>query len=155
MELKMADRNMRTPQMPRQTTPRQTLPRQTGTRSTPNLDRIFSAFILGIFLLIAAGGIGGKLTALTEQIKNTVFADTDSFSTPSELTITDKTYMTEVEAAEYLNLTTEKIVSLINSGEISSYVITPSGYSIAKTALDEWFDNEAYQNEIKNNENNQ
>jgi excisionase family DNA binding protein len=134
----MADRNYRAPRNP---------------RPAVNLDRIISSIILGVFLLIAAGSLGAKIDALTEQMKVTVFADTDSFSTPSELTITDKTYMTEVEAAEYLNLTSEKIVSLITSGEIKNYVITPSGYSIAKTALDKWFDNEAYQNEIKANEN--
>jgi excisionase family DNA binding protein len=119
-----------------------------------SFDRCLSAVILGIFLLIAASNLGSKITALTEQLKGMTFSDVNTFSSPSELVITDKTYMTENEAAQYLNLTSEKIVSLLTTGEIEQYVRTQSGYSIAKTALDKWFENEAYQAEIENNSEN-
>ncbi|MDR0947373.1 MAG: excisionase family DNA-binding protein [Ruminococcus sp.] len=127
---------------------------QSRPRGGFSIDRCLSAVILGIFLLIAASSLGGRITALTEQLKSMTFSDVNTFSSPSELVITDKTYMTETEAAEYLNLTSDKIVSLLTSGEIKNYVKTQSGYSIAKTALDKWFDNEAYQAEIENNSEN-
>ena len=60
-------------------------------------------------------------------------------------------YMTESEAGEYLNLSTEKVIELIANGEITEYVKTDSGYSISVKVLDEWFDNEAYQTKLKYN----
>ncbi|MDR0903867.1 MAG: helix-turn-helix domain-containing protein [Ruminococcus sp.] len=125
---------------------------RTGVRHTglPG-ERIIASIILGVFLLIAAGNLGTKITALNETIAKTSFSDTNSYSTPSELTYTDKMYMNTEEAAEYLHMTPGEISTLITSGEITEYIRTESGYVIAKTVLDAWFENEAYQNKLKAN----
>ena len=68
---------------------------------------------------------------------------------PSDLEMGQKKYLTEAEAADYLNITREKVVNLITSGEITEYVKTDTGYSISVSVLDNWFDNEAYQNKLK------
>jgi hypothetical protein len=114
-------------------------------------ERILASIILGIFLLIAAGNLGGKINALNETISKTSFSDTNTYSTPSELTYTDKMYMNTEEAAEYLHMTPAEVSALITSGEITEYVSVDSGYIIAKTVLDAWFENEAYQNKLAAN----
>jgi excisionase family DNA binding protein len=115
-------------------------------------ERILASIILGIFLLIAAGNLGGKISALNETITKTSFSDTNTYSTPSEFTYTDKMYMTTEEAANYLHMTSTEISALISSGEITEYIRTDSGYVIAKKVLDAWFENEAYQNKLAANE---
>ena len=67
------------------------------------------------------------------------------------MAVGNNNYMTEAEAGEYLNLSTEKVIELIANGEITEYVKTDSGYSISVKVLDEWFDNEAYQTKLKYN----
>jgi hypothetical protein len=114
-------------------------------------ERIIASIILGIFLLFAAGNLASKITALNETITKTSFSDTNTYSTPSEFTYTDKMYMNTEEAAEYLHMTPTEISSLITSGEITEYIRTESGYVIAKTVLDAWFENEAYQNKLAAN----
>ncbi|MBQ8827350.1 MAG: excisionase family DNA-binding protein, partial [Oscillospiraceae bacterium] len=66
----------------------------------------------------------------------------------SEISYGTSKYLDEQEAAAYLNLTEDEVLSLIRSGEITEYVKTGTGYSISVDVLDEWFDNEAYQNKL-------
>ncbi|MBR4095734.1 MAG: hypothetical protein IKK42_00345 [Oscillospiraceae bacterium] len=109
------------------------------------------AVILGICILIAGLNISGSVKKLNKTITETQFAATNTLSVPSEMTVGNNNYMTESEAGEYLNLSTEKIIELIANGEITEYVKTDSGYSISVKVLDEWFDNEAYQTKLKYN----
>lgn len=103
---------------------------------------------LGICILISGFNIGGGLKKLNNTLAETNFTSTNTFNTPSSMAMGEKKYMSEDEAAEYLNMTSEKVVSLISNGEIKEYVKTDSGYSISVKVLDEWFDNAAYQTRI-------
>lgn len=107
------------------------------------------AVFLGICILIAGINIGGSVRKLNKTIEEKTFASTNTMNAPSEITMGQQKYLTESEAAEYLNVTKEKIVNLISSGEITEYVKTDTGYSISVSVLDNWFDNEAYQNKLK------
>jgi excisionase family DNA binding protein len=112
-------------------------------------ERIIASIILGVFLLIAVGNLSSKISALNETISKTNFSDSNTYSTPSEFTYTDKMYMNTEEAAEYLHISSENVSALVASGEINEYITTESGYVFAKSVLDAWFENEAYQNKIK------
>ena len=112
---------------------------------------LIGAVFLGICILIAGLNIGGGLRKLNKTIAETQFSDTNTVSTPSELSVAEKKYLTEKEAAEYLNLSTDRILELISRGEIAEYIKTETGYCISVSVLDSWFDNEAYQMKIKNN----
>lgn len=109
------------------------------------------AVILGICILIAGLNISGSIKKLNKTVTETQFASTNNLSVPSEMSVGNNNYMTESEAGEYLNLSTEKVIELIANGEITEYVKTDSGYSISVKVLDEWFDNEAYQTKLKYN----
>ena len=109
------------------------------------------AVILGICILIAGLNISGSIKKLNKTVTETQFAATNTLNVPSEMAVGNNNYMTEAEAGEYLNLSTEKIIDLIATGEITEYVKTESGYSISVKVLDEWFDNEAYQTQLKYN----
>ena len=109
------------------------------------------AVILGICILIAGLNISGSIKKLNKTVTETQFAATNTLNVPSEMAVGNNSYMTEAEAGEYLNLSTEKIIDLIAAGEITEYVKTESGYSISVKVLDEWFDNEAYQTKLKYN----
>ncbi len=65
--------------------------------------------------------------------------------------MTQKKYLNETEAGAYLNISPEKVLSLITSGDIKEYIKTDTGYSVSVDVLDEWFDNESYQTKLKNN----
>lgn len=112
------------------------------------------AVFLGICILIAGINIGSGVRKLNKTIEATTFASTNTLNIPSDVTMGQKKYMTESEAADYLNITKEKVVNLITSGEITEYVRTETGYSISTSVLDNWFDNEAYQNKLKSNASN-
>jgi excisionase family DNA binding protein len=103
-------------------------------------ERVLASIILGVFMLIAAGGVSSKLGTLNETISKTTFAGTNSFSKPSDISYSERVYMNVNEAADYLNMTTDEVNKLLSDGEISDYVKTSSGYSIAKKALDDWFE---------------
>ncbi|MDE5741679.1 MAG: helix-turn-helix domain-containing protein [Oscillospiraceae bacterium] len=107
------------------------------------------AVFLGICILIAGINIGGGVRKLNKTIEEKTFASTNTMNAPSEIEMGQKKYLTEAEAADYLNITREKVVNLITSGEITEYVKTDTGYSISVSVLDNWFDNEAYQNKLK------
>lgn len=113
---------------------------------------LLGLIFLGICILIAGFSIGGNLKKVSKTITETNFSDSNTYNAPSEINYGMKKYLTESEAAEYLNLTTEKIVELIRTGEITEYVNTDKGYSISVAVLDAWFDNEAYQNKLKANQ---
>jgi hypothetical protein len=108
-------------------------------------ERIIAAIIFGIFLLIAAGNIGKSITDLNKTLTDKNFSDMNSYSSPSEITYSEKMYYTEAEAAEYLGITAERVAALALAGEIPEYIRTDAGYVFSKVVLDEWFENESYQ----------
>lgn len=112
------------------------------------------AVFLGICILIAGINIGGSVRKLNKTIEEKEFASTNTMNSPSELTFGQKKYLTVEEAADYLNITRERVINLITSGEIGEYVKTDTdngGYSISTDVLDKWFDGEAYENKLKSN----
>ena len=112
------------------------------------------AVFLGICILIAGINIGGSVRKLNKTIEEKEFAATNTMNAPSELTFGQKKYLTVEEAADYLNITKERVINLITSGEIGEYVKTDTdngGYSISTAVLDKWFDGEAYENKLKSN----
>ena len=106
------------------------------------------SIVLGVCILIAGLNIGGGIRKLNTTLTEKNFSDTNSFSAPSDVNYNTSKYLTEEEAAEYLNLSADEFLSLIKSGKITEYVKTSTGYSISVTVLDAWFDNEAYQNKL-------
>jgi excisionase family DNA binding protein len=118
-----------------------------GPRIMPG-ERIIAAIIFGIFLLIAAGNIGKSITELNKTLTDKNFTDSNTYSSPSDITYEEKTYYTDVEAADYLGITAERVKALIAAGEIPEYIKTDAGYVISKTILDEWFENASYQARI-------
>ncbi len=106
---------------------------------------------LGICMLIAGFSIGGNIKKLGKTIEEKSFAAASTFSVPDSMGMTQKKYLNATEAGEYLNISPEKVESLITSGEIKEYIKTDKGYSVAVDVLDEWFDNESYQTKLKNN----
>lgn len=109
---------------------------------------LLGSIILGICLLVAGFNIGGNIKKMNKTVTDKVFADTNTYNAPSDLTSIEKKYLTETEAAAYLNLSKDKVLQLISSGEIAEYVKTDTGYSISVKVLDEWFENEAYQTKL-------
>ncbi|MCI5904662.1 MAG: excisionase family DNA-binding protein [Oscillospiraceae bacterium] len=109
---------------------------------------IIGAIFLGICILIAGINIGGGIRKLNKTMSEKTFADSNTYNVPENMSFGQKKYLTEDEAAEYLNLSKEEIVNLITSGEINEYVRTSKGYSISADVLDSWFDNAAYQNTL-------
>jgi excisionase family DNA binding protein len=64
---------------------------------------------------------------------------------------TNRKFLTEAEAAAYLNISQDKVVSLITNGEITEYIQTDTGYSIDIDDLDSWFENEVYKRTMEKN----
>ena len=106
---------------------------------------------LGICMLIAGLSVGGSIRKLNKTIEEKNFAASSTFSVPDSMGVSQRKYLSEKDAAEYLNISSEKVVSLITSGEIVEYIKTDTGYSISIDILDQWFDNEAYQTKLKVN----
>ncbi len=104
---------------------------------------------LGICVLISGLNIGGNIKKLNKMMEEKTFSAPSSFSVPDSMNMGEKKYLSEAEAGEYLNLSAEKIVELINSGDIDEYVKTADGYSISVSVLDKWFDDEAYKTKHK------
>lgn len=121
-------------------------------KKTGGINATFIGLVfLGICMLIAGFNIGGNIKKLGKTIEEKSFAAASTFSVPDSMGMTQKKYLNETEAGEYLNISSEKVVSLITSGDINEYIKTDDGYSIAVDVLDEWFDNEAYQTKLKAN----
>lgn len=111
---------------------------------------VVGSLILGICIIIASSNIAGKITKLNATIENTQFAST--MKVPENISVSataQRTYLTDTEAAQYLNLSdSTEVVSLIKKGEITEYIQnSKGGYSISKEALDDWF----YEQVNKNN----
>lgn len=107
---------------------------------------------LGICMLIAGLSVGGSIRKLNKTIEEKNFAASSTVTVPDSMGIAQRKYLSEKDAAEYLNISTDKVVSLITSGEISEYIRTDTGgYSISIEILDQWFDNEAYQTKLRVN----
>ena len=103
---------------------------------------VVGSLILGICIIIASANIAGKITKLNATIENTQFAST--MKMPDNISVSataQRTYLTDTEAAQYLNLSdSTEVVSLIKKGEITEYIQnSKGGYSISKEALDDWF----------------
>ena len=112
---------------------------------------VVGSLILGICIIIASSNIAGKITKLNVTIENTQFAST--MKVPENISVSataQRTYLTDTEAAQYLNLSdSTEVVSLIKKGEITEYIQnSKGGYSISKEALDDWF----YEQVNKNSE---
>lgn len=113
-----------------------------------NAGFLVGSVFLGICILIAGLNIGGNLKALTKSVNDKAFASTSNYTVPSDFSYIGKSYLTETEAAKYLNLSEDEVLKLISSGEINEYVKTDNGYSISVKVLDAWFENAAYQTKL-------
>lgn len=109
------------------------------------------AVVLGICVLISGLSIGGGIRKLNKTMTDKSFSNISNVTTPDSVSYGEKKYLTEDEAAEYLNLTSQEMETLLTTGEITEYVRTGTGYSISVKVLDEWFDNESYQNKLAGN----
>ena len=113
-----------------------------GRQSSIISPTVVGSLILGICIIIASSNIAGKITKLNATIENTQFAST--MKIPENISVSataQRTYLTDTEAAQYLNLSdSTEVVSLIKKGEITEYIQnSKGGYSISKEALDDWF----------------
>lgn len=128
---------------------------QTNRNRSPRSGMINGTFIgavfLGICVLISGISIGGGIRKLNKTVTDKSFSNISNVTQPDSMQVSEKKYLTEDEAAEYLNLTSQEIVTLITTGEITEYVKTGTGYSISVKVLDDWFDNESYQNKLAGN----
>lgn len=113
---------------------------------------LIGSIILGVFILISAiivsSGFKKLASALTEQ------SFSDSYSSPDTLTVnspTTKKYLTQSEAAAYLNVSESDISKAISDHKIDEYITTSEGYSISIDSLDDYFLDEAYQIQMKLN----
>ena len=112
---------------------------------------VIGAVFLGICVLISGLSIGGGIHKLNKTLADKSFSNISNVTQPDAMKVSEKKYLTEDEAAAYLNLTSQEIVTLITTGEITEYVKTGTGYSISVKVLDDWFDNESYQNKLAGN----
>lgn len=113
---------------------------------------LLSAIILGIFILISAIIVGSGLKKLSAALTEQSFSD--SYSSPDTLTVnspTTKKYLTQSEAAAYLNVSESEISKAIADHKIDEYITTSEGYSISIESLDDYFSDEAYQIQMKLN----
>jgi len=125
-----------------------------GSRSYPKISGNFiGSLFLGICILIAGISIGGAVKKLSTAVEKQTF--TSTLNSPSALSVdmngTNRKFLTEAEAAAYLNISQDKVVSLITSGEITEYIQTDTGYSIDIDDLDSWFENEVYKRTMEKN----
>lgn len=128
---------------------------QTNRNRTSGSKMINGSFVgavfLGICVLISGLSIGGGIRKLNRTLADKSFSNISNVTQPDAMKVSEKKYLTEDEAAAYLNLTSQEIVTLITTGEITEYVKTGTGYSISVKVLDDWFDNESYQNKLAGN----
>ena len=124
-----------------------------GRQSSIISPTVVGSLILGICIIIASSNIAGKITKLNATIENTQFAST--MKIPENISVSataQRTYLTDTEAAQYLNLSdSTEVVSLITKGEITEYIQnSKGGYSISKEALDDWFYEQVNKNSAPN-----
>ena len=111
------------------------------------LGSLLGSVVLGVCIIIAGSTVAGSVKKLTAAVEAQTFAS--SYASPSNLTVSstaDKKYLTETEAAAYLNMPVEEI-----KGEIEQYVKTSSGYTISVDQLDTFFGQKAYDTMTSNN----
>lgn len=128
--------------------------RKSTSGSYPKISGSFiGPIFLGICILIAGVSISGAVKKLSTAVEKQTF--TSTLNSPSSLSVdmngVDKKYLTEAEAAAYLNISSEKVILLITNGEITEYIQTDTGYSIDIDDLDSWFENEVYQKVMEKN----
>jgi len=126
--------------------------RKPAPKPNNSLGTLISAVVLGISIIIAGATISGAVKKLTAAVEAQTFSS--SYASPSNLTVSstaEKKYLTETEAAEYLNLPVDEIRASITKGEISQYVKTSDGYTISVEQLDEYFNQKAYETMNNNN----
>ena len=114
------------------------------------LGSLLGSVVLGVCIIIAT--VAGSVKKLTAAVEAQTFAS--SYASPSNLTVSstaDKKYLTETEAAAYLNMPVEEIKAAITKGEIEQYVKTSSGYTISVEELDKFFGQKAYDTMTSNN----
>lgn len=128
------------------------MPQNQAGKSRNNVKMLNGTFIgavfLGICVLISGLSIGGGIRKLCKTMEEKSFSSINNITQPESVNYSEKKYLTESEAADYLNLTVKEIETLLTTGDINEYVKTADGYSISVKVLDEWFDNEAYQNTL-------
>ena len=113
---------------------------------------LLGSVVLGVCIIIAGSTVAGSVKKLTAAVEAQTFAS--SYASPSNLTVSstaDKKYLTETEAAAYLNMPVEEIKAAITKGEIEQYVKTSSGYTISVEELDKFFGQKAYDTMTSNN----
>ncbi|MDD7429669.1 MAG: hypothetical protein SOU50_04715 [Oscillospiraceae bacterium] len=118
----------------------------------PGVAYLLSAIILGVFILISAIIVGNGLKKLSAALTEQSFSD--SYSSPDTLTVNSpavKKYLTQSEAAAYLNVSESEISKAIADHKIDEYITTSEGYSISIESLDDYFSDEAYQIQMKLN----
>ena len=116
------------------------------------LGSLLGSVVLGVCIIIAGSTVAGSVKKLTAAVDAQTFAS--SYASPSNLTVSstaDKKYLTETEAAAYLNMPVEEIKAAITKGEIEQYVKTSSGYTISVEELDKFFGQKAYDTMTSNN----
>lgn len=131
-----------------------TPPRKSAPRPNSSGTMLISSVILGVCIIIAGSSVGGAVKKLTAAVETQTFSST--LSSPSSITVNNtapKNYYTEKEAALYLNITESEVKAAITKGEIEEYIKTSAGYSISQDALDNYFEQKAYDTIVSNNEN--
>ena len=116
------------------------------------LGSLLVSVVLGVCIFFACSTVAGCVKKLSAAVEAQTFAS--SYASPSNLTVSstaDKKYLTETEAAAYLNMPVEEIKAAITKGEIEQYVKTSSGYTISVDQLDKFFGQKAYDTMTSNN----
>ncbi len=131
-------------------------PRQSGRQNyvIPGGIIFLSAVILGVFILIAGINVGSGLKKLSAALEAKTFSD--SFTSPDTISVNPavgRKYLTQSEAAAYLNVSEAEITEAIADKKINEYIATSEGYSISIEALDDFFSDEAYDIQVKLNTN--
>lgn len=105
--------------------------------------QVFAAMFLGICIIISSTILGSRISDLNKTLTEKQFYS-DPVTEIKTTDINDSPYLTVDEAAQYLKMTTTDVNYIITNGQISGYIKLQSGdYVISKTALDEWFKNNA------------
>lgn len=127
-------------------------PRRNPTRPVPAGTTLLSALILGICLIIAGASVSGAVKKLTAAVKEQTFAyNAEPVTAITVKNAAPKNYYTETEAAAYLNVTPDEIKAAISRGDIDEYILTSAGYSISQSALDDYFEDQAYAIQLERN----
>lgn len=132
---------MSSPQQPQHSNASVSSRRQPPVRVN-GLASLLAAILLGIFILISALILSGRITKFSEAFREKSFyaMPVTDFNVKSDIS---QNYFTLTEAAEYLRIPESALKEELNQGRISNYIQLSgdSGYIFSKEALDEWFKN--------------